>query len=137
MKKRTAIPLMIAAALATTAVATGPTMAAAPTTAAGVIVTYRHPNNSTFKAILTDSTSIAKARAQLAGTEPAPSHPSGTINYNGANENTGWSWHLDNTRQRDSDIEACDGTPQDVENHAITVSTYCPWDAVVIAIQNN
>ena len=136
MKKRTAISLMIAATLATGAVATAPAMAAENTAAAGVIATYQHENSSTFKAVLTDPASIASARAQLAGTEQDATHPHGTIVYGAANENTGWSWHLDGTQQVEQSTEVCDGTPEDVENHSITSDFYCPWGARVIALQD-
>ncbi|GLY94636.1 hypothetical protein [Actinoplanes sp. NBRC 103695] len=135
MKKRTAVPLLIAATLAAGAAAAVPAMAA-ETNAAGVVVTYEHPNSSTFKAVLTDPASIASARAQLAGTEGDATHPHGTIVYGAANENTGWTWHLDNTRQVEQSIEICDGTPEDVESHSITSDSYCPWNARVIALQD-
>ncbi|MEV6635506.1 hypothetical protein AB0M54_32630 [Actinoplanes sp. NPDC051470] len=135
MKKRTAVTLLMAATLTTGAMAATPAMAAEPTTASSVLVTYVHENGSTFKSILNDTDSIAAARDQLAGGDNA-SHPSGRIVYGAANENIGWTWHLEGTRQVDADIEICDGTPEDVETHAITSTTYCPWGARPIAIQD-
>ena len=136
MKKRLTVPLLIAAVLTAGATAAAPAMAAGTSAQAGVLATYEMEGHPTFKAILTDPGSIASARAQLAGTEEFTTHPHGVIDYSGTNENTGWSWHLDDTLQVEISAEVCDGTPEDVENHAVTSDYYCPWSARVIALED-
>jgi hypothetical protein len=58
------------------------------------------------------------------------------IVYGAANENNGWSWHLSDVRMVEQSTEVCDGTPEDVEKHAITSPDFCPWGSHVIAIQD-
>ena len=136
MRLGTASSLLFAATLAVGAAAAVPAVAAETGARAGVLATYEMEGHPTFKAILTDPASIESARAQLAGTEEFTTHPHGVINYSSADENTGWSWHLDDTRQAEISAEVCDGTPEDVENHAITSDYYCPWSARVIALED-
>jgi hypothetical protein len=39
-------------------------------------------------------------------------------------------------RQVDASAEVCDGTPEAVENHAITSDFFCPWNARVITLED-
>ena len=53
-----------------------------------------------------------------------------------------WTWHVDpaNVAFADAAIELCDGLPSHVEadkNYWIkTVGTFCPWSAVVTAVDD-
>jgi hypothetical protein len=88
-----------------------------------------------FKALLTEPADIDIARRLLDG-EDAPSIPNGrVVRETGVNE--GYSWSLDpaDIDFADVTIEVCDGLPSDVEAGVVTSDRYCPWSAVVIAIE--
>jgi hypothetical protein len=138
--RKSVFSLVAAPVLAALAIAGGPGAASAaerPSARSGIVATFgAQPwGTTTFKALITDPTQIARARSNYAGTNPFPTFPTGVIDYSGPAENTGWSWHLRDVQIVDQAAEACDGTPFDVEAHAITVANFCPWPARVVAIQ--
>lgn len=98
-----------------------------------VVVTFEVADE-TFRALLNDPADIAVAHRLLDG-EDAPSIPNGLVlRRTGVNE--GWSWSLDpdDFEFADVTIEVCDGLPSDVEAGLVTSERYCPWSAVVVAI---
>ena len=116
-----------------------PAAAAAPTTSAAgpaVVATFATRGAQVWRARLTESSAIASARAQLAGTEQIPTFPFGLIVYGAADDNIGYSWHLDNVKMVQAAMEVCDGRPSDVEAHRVTSPFYCPWGTKVIALQD-
>jgi hypothetical protein len=87
-----------------------------------------------FKALLTEPADVDTARRLLDG-EDVPSIPNGrVVRETGVNE--GYSWSLDpaDIEFAEVTIEVCDGLPSDVEAGVITSDRYCPWSAVVIAV---
>jgi hypothetical protein len=54
--------------------------------------------------------------------------------------NTGWSWHLEDTRFAELAIELCDGLPSHVEEtHPCTdygAGQYCPWSASMVELRD-
>jgi hypothetical protein len=62
--------------------------------------------------------------------------PNGLIVPGDAGVNEGYSWHIDPESLEFADVttEVCDGLPSDVEQGILTSDYYCPWAAVVIAI---
>jgi hypothetical protein len=99
-----------------------------------VVVTFEVAGDERFKALLTDPADIDVARRLLDG-EDLPSIPNGRVlRETGVNE--GWHWSLDSNDFEfgNETIEACDGLPSDVEDEVITGDRYCPWSAVVIAV---
>jgi len=120
------------------AAASVPALAAEAGSAAStaVVATFTTRGAQVWRATLTDSTAIVSARAQLAGTEKIPTFPHGLIVYGTANENVGYSWHLENVRMVQVSMELCDGRPSDVEARRLSSRFYCPWGAKVIALQD-
>jgi hypothetical protein len=52
--------------------------------------------------------------------------------------NTGHSWHLEDVELVDVTIEACDGTADFVDGNLdvfLDLGNYCPWSALVVAIE--
>jgi hypothetical protein len=99
-----------------------------------VIVTFEVAGDERFKALLTDPADIDIARRLLAG-EDAPSIPNGRIvRETGVNEGYSWSMDPADIDFAEVTIEVCDGLPSDVEAGVVTSDRYCPWSAVVIAI---
>lgn len=99
-----------------------------------VVVTFEVADAERFRALLTQPDDIAIARRLLAG-EDAPGIPNGrVVRETGVNE--GWSWSLDpdDTEFAELTIEGCDGLPSDVEDGIITSDRYCPWSALVLAV---
>jgi hypothetical protein len=101
----------------------------------GVIVTFLVAQKEQYRIRLTDPIDIEIARKLLNG-EEAPSIPSGLVVRGSPDVNTGYTWHIDpeSVEFADSTMEVCDGLPSDVEQGNITSERYCPWAAVVIAI---
>lgn len=101
----------------------------------GVIVTFLVAGREEYKIQLTDPTDIAIAQKLLAG-EEAPAIPNGIIINGDPGVNEGYSWHIDPETVEFADFttEVCDGLPSDVEQGILTSPYYCPWSAVVIAI---
>jgi hypothetical protein len=99
-----------------------------------VVVTFEVAGDERFKALLTDPADIDLARRLLDG-EDVPSIPNGRVlRETGVNE--GWHWSLDpnDFSFGNETIEVCDGLPSDVEAQVVTGDRYCPWSAVVIAV---
>jgi hypothetical protein len=135
------LALLAAVALAATACAdgsgtdrSGPTAVAAPEVAVPVIATFEVAGGERFKALLTHADDIAVAQRLLAG-EDAPGIPNGRL-VRETGVNVDWSWSLDpnDIEFADATIEACDGLPSDVESGTLTGDRYCPWSAVVVAM---
>ena len=106
-----------------------------PTPAGPVVVTFEVAGSETFAALLTDPTDVGVAWRLLAG-EDAPSIPNGRV-IRETGVNTGWSWSMDpaDFEFADVTIEVCDGLPSDVEAGIVTSERYCPWSAVVVAVE--
>jgi hypothetical protein len=99
-----------------------------------VVVTFEVAGEERFKALLTEPADVDTARRLLDG-EDVPSIPNGrVVRETGVNE--GYSWSLDpgDIEFAEVTIEVCDGLPSDVEAGVITSDRYCPWSAVVIAV---
>jgi hypothetical protein len=99
-----------------------------------VVVTFEVAGDERFKALLTDPADIDLARRLLDG-EDVPSIPNGRVlRETGVNE--GWHWSLDpnDFSFGNETIEVCDGLPSDIEAEVVTGDHYCPWSAVVIAV---
>jgi hypothetical protein len=107
---------------------------AAPGGSAGPIVVTFEVDDERFKALLTEPADIEIARHLLAG-DDVPSIPNGRV-IRQTGVNTGYSWSMDpaDIEFADTTIEVCDGLPSDVETGAISGDRYCPWSAVVVAI---
>ena len=88
-----------------------------------------------FRVSLTNSEVIAAARAAQAG--GAARIPIGRV-VPGTQDNTGWSWHLEDVEFAESTIELCDGRPSDVEREGASFGggRYCPWAATIIGIES-
>jgi hypothetical protein len=108
-----------------------------------VIVTFEVAGDERFRALLTEPADIDVARRLLAG-EDVPcgsseeefcSIPNGRV-VRETRVNEGYSWSLDPNDFEFAavTIEVCDGLPSDVESGAISGDRYCPWSAVVIAV---
>ncbi len=70
----------------------------------------------------------------LAG-EQGPDIPNGRIlRETGVNEGWSWSPDPDDFEFADLTAEVCDGEPADVESGDLTCDRYCPWSAIVVAI---
>lgn len=128
-------PLVVAATLAGAFLGgctTGTTLTAPPDEP--IVVTFEVEDEA-FRALLTDPTDIAIAHGLLAG-EDVASIPNGLVlRRTGVNE--GWSWSMDpgDFEFADVTMEVCDGLPSDVEAGLVTSERYCPWSAVVVAIE--
>jgi hypothetical protein len=99
----------------------------------GAIVTFGVGAES-FRVWLNAPEQIEAARAAQAG---GPTRiPNGRI-VDGAEVNTGWSWHLTDVEFAESTIELCDGRPSDVERSGTGFGggRYCPWSATVLRIE--
>ncbi len=57
----------------------------------------------------------------------------------GTNENSGWSWHLEDVAFVEVTIELCDGRPSDVERGGTSFGggRFCPWNASIVSIVEN
>jgi hypothetical protein len=98
-----------------------------------VVVTFEVVDER-FKALLTEPADIDAARRLLGG-EDVPSIPNGRVlRETGVNEGYGWSLDPNDIEFADVTIEACDGLPSDVEDGVVTGDRYCPWSAVVVAV---
>lgn len=100
-----------------------------------VVVTFQVNDGDRFRVLLTEPSDIGAAYRLLAG-EQGPDIPNGRIvRETGVNE--GWSWSLDPDDFEFADLttEVCDGEPADVESGDLTSDRYCPWSAIVVAIE--
>lgn len=127
-------PLALALIVATAAATCGPAGSTSPAPSAGPIVVTFEVGDERFKALLSDPVDIDIARRLLAG-DDVPSIPNGRV-LRETGVNTGYSWSMDpdDIEFADVTIEVCDGLPSDVETGAISGDRYCPWSAVVVAV---
>ena len=99
-----------------------------------VVVTFEVAGEERFMALLTEPADIATARSLLDG-EDVPSIPNGrVIRETGVNEGYSWSLDPNDIEFASVTIAVCDGLPSDVEAGVISGDRYCPWSAVVIAV---
>jgi hypothetical protein len=113
----------------------GPTSGSTqPSATPPIVVTFEVADDQRFKVLLSDPADILVARKLLAG-DDAPSIPNGRIVHE-TGVNAGYSWSLDPNDIEFSDVttEVCDGLPSDVETGVVTSDRYCPWSAIVVAI---
>ena len=105
-----------------------------PDAGAPVVVTFEVVDER-FKVLLTDPADILHTRRLLAG-EDVPSIPNGRV-LRKTGVNDGYSWSIDpsDIEFADVTIEVCDGLPSDVEAGVISGDRYCPWSAVVVAVE--
>lgn len=105
-----------------------------PDAGAPVVVTFEVVDER-FKVLLTDPADILHTRRLLAG-EDVPSIPNGRV-LRETGVNDGYSWSIDpsDIEFADVTIEVCDGLPSDVEAGVISGDRYCPWSAVVVAVE--
>lgn len=102
---------------------------------AGPVVVTFEVVDERFKALLTEPGDIDIARRLLAG-EDVPSIPNGrVVRETGVNEGYGWSLDPDDIEFADVTVGECDGLPSDVETGVVTGDRYCPWSAVVLAVE--
>lgn len=98
-----------------------------------VVVTFEVVDER-FKALLTEPADIEIARQLLAG-EDVPSIPNGrVVPETGVNEGYSWSLDPNDIEFADVTVEVCDGLPSDIETGVVTSDRYCPWSAVVLAV---
>lgn len=103
----------------------------------GVIATFRTAGDEEYRILLTDAEDIAMARRLLNGEETGL-FPNGLIVRGGdGGVNTGYSWHIDpdTVEFAQFTIEQCDGRPSYVEDGTLTGDRFCPWTAVVVAVE--
>lgn len=126
--------LVVTLLLAVAAVACGPGGSSSPAQDAGPVIVTFEVGDERFKALLTEPTDIDTARHLLAG-DDVPSIPNARV-IRDTGVNTGYSWSMDpdDIEFADVTIEACDGLPSEVEAGTISGDRYCPWSAVVVAI---
>lgn len=105
-----------------------------PDAGAPVVVTFEVIDER-FKVLLTDPADILIARRLLA-VEDVPSIPNGRVlRETGVNDGYSWSIDPNDIEFADETIELCDGLPSDVEAGVISGDRYCPWSAVVVAVE--
>ena len=111
-----------------------PTAAPTADPSAPVVVTFEVAGDERYRILLTHADDIAIARTLLAG-EDAPGIPNGLV-VRTTGVNTGYTWSIDpnDIEFADMTIEVCDGIPSDVEAGLVTSDRYCPWSALVVAI---
>jgi hypothetical protein len=109
----------------------GPTATPSPP----VVVTFEVAGDERYKVLLSHADDIDTARRLLAGVD-RPSIPNGRIVRGQTGVNDGYSWSIDpdDVTFDDVTIADCDGAPSDVEDGVITGDRFCPWSAVVVAI---
>lgn len=123
----------VALALATTGLLGA--CAAETATPVSSVVTFQVADGSQFKVLLTDPTDL-NVVAALAEGEDAPSIPNGQL-VRETGVNTGWSWSLDPTDFDFVDVTdgSCDGTPEEIEHGTFEGDRFCPWSAIVVAVE--
>lgn len=102
---------------------------------ASQIVTFQVADGSQYKVLITDPADLDTVQA-LADGEDAPSIPNGLI-VRDTGVNSGWSWSLDPEDFTFVDIVdgSCDGVPQEVEDGTHESDRFCPWSAIVVAME--
>jgi hypothetical protein len=104
--------------------------------ASSILATFETPSGS-FIARIVDPASIDRAREALDEGGSA-GIPNGRIVEGDGGVNTGHNWHLEDVELVDVTIEACDGTADFVDENLdvyLDLGNYCPWSAVVVAIE--
>lgn len=130
---RSALALAAASALALAVGACGTGGQASGTPSGPVVVTFEVVDER-FKVLLTEPADIDIARRLLAG-EDVASIPNGrVVRETGVNEGYSWSLDPNDVEFADVTVEVCDGLPSDVETGVVTSDRYCPWSAVVLAV---
>lgn len=102
---------------------------------APILVTFETASGS-FTARIVDPVSIDRAREAL-GTGGSAGIPNGRIVEGDGGVNTGHNWHLEDVELVDVTIEVCDGTADFVDENLevfLELGRYCPWSALVVAI---
>lgn len=129
--RRLRVLSLIGAAL----VSAGCSPPAADTPDAHAIVTFQVAGGERFKVELIGQDLVAHAQGLLAG-QPLDKIPVGTVVRDSPGPNAPWTWHLDpaTIHFAFATTEVCDGIPSDVEKQLVTSPTYCPWSAVVVAV---
>ncbi len=119
----------------------GPTLCdVTPDTDGPVVVTFEtgEPGEGdTFRAILTDPTSIALAREELA-TGADCGFPIGVLVAGPGGVNAPHAWHLEDAVMVEGAIEACSARASYVDetlDYWLAYGSYCPWSAQAIAIE--
>ncbi|WP_323096450.1 hypothetical protein [Intrasporangium sp. YIM S08009] len=109
--------------------------AAAP--AGSVLATFRVVGGETFRVELHRPDLVEHARRLLAGGD-GPSVPIGAVVRDDPGPNGPWSWHLDpdSVEFAFSAVDACDGSPSDIENGFVVSPDYCPRAAEVVAVED-
>jgi hypothetical protein len=99
------------------------------------IATFRVADGSTYKVLITDPGDL-EVVDKLSKGEDAPSIPNGAI-VRETGVNTDWSWSLDPNDFAFSDVVdgSCDTTPQEIEDGTFEGDRFCPWSAIVIALE--
>jgi len=99
------------------------------------IATFRVADGSTYKVLITDPADL-EIVDKLANGEDAPQIPNGAIVHE-TGVNTDWSWSIDPTDFGFSDVVdgSCDATPQEIEDGTYTGDRFCPWSAIVVALE--
>jgi hypothetical protein len=103
---------------------------------ASILVTFETASGS-FIARIVDPVSIDRAREALDDGGSA-GIPNGRIVEGDGGVNTGHDWHLEDVELVDVTIEVCDGTVDFVDENLdvfLDLGNYCPWSAVVVAIE--
>lgn len=126
---RRALGLLVAALSLASCV--GPSATPSPP----VLATFEVAGDERYKVLLTHPDDIDTARRLLAG-EDRPSIPNGRIVRGQTGVNAGYSWSIDpdDIAFEDVTIAECDGAPSDVEDAVISGDRFCPWSAVVVAV---
>jgi hypothetical protein len=102
-----------------------------------VIVTLKVAGDQQYRILLTDPADIAGAIGLLQG-DIGPSIPNGKVVRHAGEDpvNRGYTWSIDPNDFEWADVttEVCDGIPSDVEQGLVTSDRYCPWSAIVVAV---
>ena len=98
-----------------------------------VVVTFEVVDER-FKALLTEPADIDIARRLLAGEDVANIPNGRVVRETGVNEGYSWSLDPNDIEFANVTVEVCDGLPSDVETGVVTSDRYCPWSAVVLAV---
>jgi hypothetical protein len=99
------------------------------------VATFRVADGSTYKVLITDPDDLVIVD-KLSKGEDAPSIPNGAI-VRETGVNTDWSWSIDPTDFAFSDVvdADCQATPQEIEDGTFEGDRFCPWSAIVIALE--
>ena len=99
------------------------------------VVTFQVADGSRFKVLLTDPADLRIVAAQADGKD-VPNIPNGRIVHE-TGVNTGWSWSIDPADFDFVDVTdgSCNGTPQQIEDGTFKSDRFCPWSAIVVAME--